>query len=720
LRTTVNGDQEAFFYDVRNFKYANWWNNDWNNGIVDWCFFGHDATGRLTEAENGTNGWNTNIISDVHRSYDAAGHLTQEQQIVTGLGTKTIQYPSYDNDGRLTRMYVSEASGYDFTYSYDTTGRFEKIFLTNSSQLFQYRYDAASNETERDNIPNGVNQFSPRDALNRMTTWDARKGTSTFSHEGYTYDSMNRIALVDWANTHTDSFNYYLDGELQQANLGNFGHNLTYNIDNMGNRTSVVDNNVTATYAPNSINEYTTGAGTSVDNGLEHEIRTYNSVGYAYINDERLKSATIPPAAPNPTIAYTLTYDALGRCMKRVLSGSSVNNGTPVTTYYIYDGEKTILEYDGSGASVGVNVYGKGIDEILERVATGADNQSHAYFLQQNHEGSVTLLTDISGNVIERYRYDAFGAPTIYDGNFGVRSNTIYDNRFLFTGREYASTYRSTYITPAFNFYEYRARAYNPTLGRFMSEDPKLFDAGDYNLFRYCHNDPVDLVDPMGTANMPYHLSPELLDYLYGKAMAAAQWIGSDLMHAQTASGAIGVGTGGYQFTGFLKAWAALKPGGTYGYKNIQRDRAEGKDPKDLREYNGTAERDGNGTFHITPPNKGNALGGVPPSAKSHDPLLRQGARQSGEPGYSSTIDIGPNTAGIYYSMVFAGDSIFAHEQDMAEAARMHHNQGGLALSAAPARGDTNGTGRPVFSGYDGSTGKKYGSDFFNQFPDFY
>src|SRR6266487_3694886 len=31
-----------------------------------------------------------------------------------------------------------------------------------------------------------------------------------------------------------------------------------------------------------------------------------------------------------------------------------------------------------------------------------------------------------------------------------------------------------------------------------MSEDPKLFDAGDYNLFRYCHNDPLDLTDPLG------------------------------------------------------------------------------------------------------------------------------------------------------------------------------------------------------------------------------
>jgi hypothetical protein len=74
-----------------------------------------------------------------------------------------------------------------------------------------------------------------------------------------------------------------------------------------------------------------------------------------------------------------------------------------------------------------------------------------------------------------------------------------------------------------------------------MSEDPKLFDAGDYNLFRYCHNDPIDLTDPMGTANMPYHLTPELMNYLYGKAMAAAQWAGSDLLHASTAAGAIGV-----------------------------------------------------------------------------------------------------------------------------------------------------------------------------------
>jgi RHS repeat-associated protein len=212
--------------------------------------------------------------------------------------------------------------------------------------------------------------------------------------------------------------------------------------------------------------------------------------------------------------------------------------------------------------SVGTNLYGKGVDEILERTAIGSDSNWYVYYPQQNHEGSINLLTDGGGNVIERYRYDAFGAPTVYTDTYGARTNTIYDNRFLFTGREYAATYRSTNYNPSFNFYEYRARAYNPTLGRFMSEDPKGFEAGDYNLFRYCHNDPIDHTDPMGT---DYHsaaagyVTQEVLDHIYNRAMAAAQWAGSDLMHANTAGGAIGIAAMGQQvFSGLSRAAATV------------------------------------------------------------------------------------------------------------------------------------------------------------------
>jgi RHS repeat-associated protein len=178
-----------------------------------------------------------------------------------------------------------------------------------------------------------------------------------------------------------------------------------------------------------------------------------------------------------------------------------------VSSYYIYDGEKSILEYNSSGVITSRNVYGKGIDEILMRTDTTA-NSGQPFYYQQNHEGSVTHLTDASGTVIEKYRYDVFGAPTAYDGNGNVLTGTAYNNRFLFTGREYRWAY---------GFYEYRARAYHPTVGRFMSEDPKLFvrsagatkssddwslsghpDEAEWNLFRYCGNDPLDFTDPLG------------------------------------------------------------------------------------------------------------------------------------------------------------------------------------------------------------------------------
>ena len=518
-RITVNTqtfEAKYFYYDSRNRLYTTWWYN-WNDSVrtPDWRYFGYDPASRLIEAENGTGGYGVNVISDVHRCYDDADHLTQEQQNVTGLGTISVNYPTYNDDGKLTRMYVTGVPDYDYTFSYDAMGRFEKIYITNSVQLFQYQYDAASNEIERDNvyIPSWVKQIYPRDDLNRMLYLDVKKGTTTLGHEGYVYDSMNRLRSVTREDNKTDSFTYYLDGELNTGQY-NTTRTVNYTLDKAGNRTSVTDNvNGNKTYTPNALNQYSAVTGSSIINGNEHEIQTFNNVTYTYRNDEQLLRAQ------NGTNDYRLVYDALARCVKRTLNGTD--------TYYIYDGEKPILEYNASGARVGFNLYGKGIDEILERGAYGADNAWHWYFLQQDHEGSVTHVTDAGGNIIERYRYDAFGAPTIYAPTWIVRTSTIYDNRFLFTGREYAATYRSTYNVPAFNFYEYRARAYNATLGRFMSEDPKLFDAGDYNLFRYCRNDPLDMTDPMGTYGMGSGWDPRLWQKFDQAQKAAAQQVQS-------------------------------------------------------------------------------------------------------------------------------------------------------------------------------------------------
>ena len=41
---------------------------------------------------------------------------------------------------------------------------------------------------------------------------------------------------------------------------------------------------------------------------------------------------------------------------------------------------------------------------------------------------------------------------------------------------------------------------YDPTVGRFLQEDPTGFTAGDANLNRYCGNSPTNASDPCGTA----------------------------------------------------------------------------------------------------------------------------------------------------------------------------------------------------------------------------
>src|SRR5437764_14695374 len=70
--------------------------------------------------------------------------------------------------------------------------------------------------------------------------------------------------------------------------------------------------------------------------------------------------------------------------------------------------------------------------------------------------------------------------------------------------------------------YDFRNRMYQPELGRFLQPDPKEFGAGDYNLYRYCHNDPVNRIDPTGLEEF------DLSDFLTGGLDGASFGLGSD------------------------------------------------------------------------------------------------------------------------------------------------------------------------------------------------
>jgi RHS repeat-associated protein len=174
-------------------------------------------------------------------------------------------------------------------------------------------------------------------------------------------------------------------------------------------------------------------------------------------------------------------HDPLGRCVTRT-------NDASVSTYFYYDGWNLIQE--GSSASSADRIYAHGnrVDEIVASCPVSLNQWAYHHYDARGH---CILLTNASGGLQEQYDYDAFGKPYFYNSTAWttLQPSSSWGNRFLFTGREWLKDIA---------VYDFRNRHYLPELGRFIQPDPKEFLAGDYNLYRYCHNDPVNKNDPMG------------------------------------------------------------------------------------------------------------------------------------------------------------------------------------------------------------------------------
>jgi RHS repeat-associated protein len=146
---------------------------------------------------------------------------------------------------------------------------------------------------------------------------------------------------------------------------------------------------------------------------------------------------------------------------------------------FTYDGQDVILDQKSDGSTT-TYVSGPGIDNKLKQ--TSSTSGTHLYL--QDHLGSTTALTDATGNISTQMSYDAYGNST---------SNSL--TRYGYTGRELDADTGLMY---------YRARWYDPQLGRFISEDPIGFSGGDVNLYGYVANSPEGRIDPTGLAWLHY------------------------------------------------------------------------------------------------------------------------------------------------------------------------------------------------------------------------
>jgi len=99
-----------------------------------------------------------------------------------------------------------------------------------------------------------------------------------------------------------------------------------------------------------------------------------------------------------------------------------------------------------------------------------------------------------SGTVQERYTYTPFGQVTFRDGSGSTLSPSAKDWVFLHQGGEKIAA----------GDYEFRNRVYSPSLGRWLSNDPLGFNAGDQNWYRAVGNNPENGGDALGLTDAPF------------------------------------------------------------------------------------------------------------------------------------------------------------------------------------------------------------------------
>ena len=186
------------------------------------------------------------------------------------------------------------------------------------------------------------------------------------------------------------------------------------------------------------------------------------------------------------TTTWTYTYDANGMRTSR-------SNGT--TTYeYVYNGDSLVQMTVGSNKLYFAN--------------GGVKFNNAQYYYVTNLQGDVVAIQNSTGAVVVQYTYDAWGNVLSTTGSMASTLGTLNPIR-----------YRSYVYDLESGLYYLQSRYYDPEVGRFLNADAYTSTGQGLlgnNMFTYCLNNPVVLVDPSGNYCVMYHTGQSAFDAMNG------------------------------------------------------------------------------------------------------------------------------------------------------------------------------------------------------------
>ncbi|MCL5772914.1 MAG: DUF4329 domain-containing protein [Firmicutes bacterium] len=401
-------------------------------------------------------------------SYDAANRLTS----VTGY-PPTINY-GYDDVGNLT-SFTDLGPGNSTAYSYDALNRLTSVNF--NGKIFNYSYDAASRLTSK-SYSNGITTNYQYNNANWLTLVSHMNGLNPLMSFQYTFDNVgNRLTKLQTLPQGTFSWQYAYDS-LYRLTTETYpdNHAVTYTYDANGNRLTRTENAVTINSTYDAADQLlTAGSLTFVWDGNGNLIQKTNgtaTTNFAYDYENHLKQVTFPNAS---TESYRYNGDGL-----RI---AKIPSSSPQINYYLSGSDVWREESSPGGPPSTDYILAGSMAGPLGFKQPGSPNPVYHYSLTDG-QGSIMGLTDDAGTITDQYQYEAWGNPANLPN---PPPNQTY-NPYHYTGQQ---------VDPSTGLHYLRNRYYDAQAGRFITDDPIGFEGG-LNLFAYCDNDPVNLIDPEG------------------------------------------------------------------------------------------------------------------------------------------------------------------------------------------------------------------------------